>query len=98
MKTRQQYINKEVTHREYYSQFVTESVKKRIKSSFRISALEDGKDKHFNNIPLSIWDHFLPVVPSEISKKLQECGDYCTLSGIVCILKEAAMQIVEEKK
>lgn len=98
MKTRQQYLNKEVTHREYYSQFVTESVKNRLKKTLKISSLESGKDKHFNNIPLFFWDHFMPVVPSEISKKLQECGDYCTLSGVVCILKEAAMQIVEEKK
>lgn len=94
--TRAQYLNKEATHREYYSQFVTGSVKKQLKSTLKRSSLESGKDKHFNNIPLHFWDNFLPVVPFEISKKMQECGDFATLAGVVCILKEAAMQIVEE--
>jgi len=94
--TRQQYLNNECTHREYYSQFVTKGTKQRLRSTLKLSALKDGIDNHFNNIPLHFWDNFMPVVPYEISNKIQACGDYCTLSGIVCILKEAAMQIAEE--
>lgn len=94
--TRQQYLNNECTHREYYSQFVTKGIKQRLRSTLKSSALKAGMDKHFNNIPLYFWDNFMPVVPYEILKKIQSCGDYYTLSGIVCILKEAAMQIAEE--
>ena len=93
--TRQQYLNKEATHREYYSQFVTEGVKQRVKSAFKMKDLIEGKTQHFNNIPLSWWDRLIPVLPFEINSKLQKCGDYATLAGVVCILKEAAMQIVE---
>ena len=94
--TRQQYLNKEATHREYYSQFVTEGVKQRVESAFRMESLIQGKDKHFNNLPLQWWDRLMPVVPFEINSKLKDCGDYPTLAGVVCILKEAAMQIVEK--
>jgi hypothetical protein len=59
--------------------------------------LIEGKTQHFNNIPLSWWDELIPVLPFEINSKLQKCGDYATKAGVVCILKEAAMQIVETK-
>jgi hypothetical protein len=62
-----------------------------------IKSLVEGKDEHFNNIPLQTWDRMLTPVPFEISKKLKELGDYATPAGVVCILKEAAMQIVETK-
>ena len=93
--TRQQYLNKEATHREYYSQFVTEGVKQRVKSAFKMKDLIEGKDKHFNNLPLQWWDRLMTVVLFEINSKPKACGDYPTPAGVVCILKEAAMQIVE---
>jgi hypothetical protein len=93
--TRTQYLNKEATHREYYSQFVTAGVIQRVKG-FKLETLIKGKDEHFNNIPLALWDSLMPVVPFEINSKLKECGDYATKAGVVCILKEAAMQIVEQ--
>jgi len=55
----------------------------------------EGKDNHFNNIPLNTWDNMMTIVPFDINTKLKECGDYPTKAGSVCILKEAAMQIVE---
>lgn len=94
--TRQQYLNKEATHREYYSQFITAGVKNRVKKAFKLKELIQGKDQHFNNIPLFLWDKLMPIVPFEINSKLKECGDFATKAGIVCILKEAAMQIVEQ--
>ena len=93
--TRQQYMNKEATHREYYSQFVTEGVKQRVKIAFKMKDLIEGQNQHFNNILLQWWDKLMPVVPFDINSKLKACGDYPTLAGVVCILKEGAMQIVE---
>ena len=95
--TRQQYINNQVTHREYYAQFVTAGVIQLVKSAFKMSELVEGKDQHFNNTLLFRWDRLMSVVPFEINSKLKACGDGPTLAGVVCILKEGAMQIVEEK-
>jgi hypothetical protein len=47
MITRQQYMNKKATHREYYSQFVTDDVKQRVKSTFKMKDLIEGKNQHF---------------------------------------------------
>lgn len=95
MITRTQYLNREATHREYYSQFVGEGTKERVLMRFTMQSLIEGKDNHFNNIPLNDWDNLMPVVPFEIAGKMKECGDYPTKAGVVCILKEAALQIVE---
>ena len=57
----------------------------------------EGKDNCFDDISLQTWDRMLAPVPFEVSKKLKELGDYATPAGVVCILKEAAMQIVETK-
>lgn len=96
MITRQQYLNKEATHQEYYAQFVTPGIKQRVRHAFSIESLIDGKDDHFNNIPLEQWVSLLPVVPFEINSKIKQCNDFATKAGVVCILKEAARQIVEE--
>jgi len=37
------------------------------------------------------------LVPLHIGKKLRELGDGISLAGAVCILKEAARQLVEKK-
>jgi len=95
MITRKQYLDKENTHREYYSQFVTQGVKNRVLQRFDMETLKAGKDEHFNNTPLQAWDNLLSPVPFEIAGKMRECGDYPTMAGSVCILKEAALQLVE---
>jgi len=93
--TRKQYLNGEFNHRQYYAQFVTEAVKNRVIRRFDIQTLQKDKDNHFNTTPLKIWDSLLSPVPVEIASKMRECGDYPTIAGCVCILKEAALQIVE---
>jgi hypothetical protein len=95
MITRKQYLDRENTHREYYSQFVTEGVKNHVRR-LGIDNLKAGKDDHFNNIPLNLWDSLMPIVPFEIGSVFKKCGDYPTKAGIVCILKEAAQQLVEK--
>jgi hypothetical protein len=97
MFTRKQYLDRECNHREYYAQFVTPGVKQRVLQRFGIDALKASEEPSFNDLPLAVWDSLLVPVPSEIASKLRECGDYATLSGCVCILKEAARQLVEAR-
>ena len=95
--TRADYMNHVCTHREYYGQFVTPSIKQVVLSRIGTKEYIKGKlvdDKNMNNIPLTLWDN-LPG-PIGINKAMKEVGDYFTLSGKVCIYKEAARQITEE--
>ena len=96
MYTRQQYLNNECTFSEYYQQFVTNQTKrlvldiglKRIKD-----ALNNG-DKHLNTIPLYKWDNL--ALFFRCDSQMKECGDFTTLAGKVCILKETARELANE--
>jgi hypothetical protein len=83
----------QAAHRAYYAQFVTPAHFTRLKSlADRIKA---SKDRHFNNIDLKVWDRLSLPIPMESNSLLLKCGDFPTLAGAVCILKEAAQQIRE---
>ena len=99
MITRGQYLDGEATHREYYAQFVTEGIKTTVLSRFDIDRLVSAfnADEHLNGIPLQSWDN-IRFYNMEVIRQMEECGDGLTLAGQVCILKEAARQIVEEWK
>ena len=99
MFTRTQYLNKECNHREYYSQFVNNAIIGIVDHSIGHDRIVNSTGSHLNDIPLALWDRLakysvctFPVT----ANKMRECGDYMTLSGGVCILKEAANQIRDE--
>lgn len=92
--TRKQYLNNDCTHREYYSQFVTDGYKNAIKSFIGLENLMQSKDKNLNDIPLNKWDN--APLTTGVNQKMLELGDYLTLAGKVCIAKEAARQIISE--
>ena len=57
--------------------------------------LLNSKDEHFNDIPLDIWDNM--GLPCGINDLLKQAGDFYTLAGQVCVLKEAGRQIKESE-
>lgn len=91
--TRQDYMNKLCTHEEYYAQFVNEGTKSLVLRCIGRERIVNSKDEHFNDIPLKLWDNLVPKAPG--SGKFKDAGDYYTLAGGVCMLKEAARQIKE---
>lgn len=101
MKTRQDYLNKKCTHREYYSQFVQPWIKKVVLQRFSKDLLKRciKEDKHLNNLDLKHWDSmeigFLRN-NSDIRNICRNLKDQYSISTGVCILKEAARQITEE--
>jgi len=84
---------REAAHRAYYAQFVTPAHFSRLKNL--TVSIKTSKDPHFNDIDLRVWDRLSLPVPMESNTLLHKCGDYPTLCGAVCILKEAAQQIRE---
>ncbi len=102
MKTRQDYMDKRVSHAEYYRQFVTPSIIALVKSSIGIDAIAQSKDEHFNDIPLSKWDamHVVHIVNGMYSRiacgeKIKAAGEGNSASTGTCILKQAARMIKE---
>lgn len=95
MKTRNNLLNGECTHREYYAQFVNEEVKELIINSIGL----DNLDRILDPGNLSVWDSLsmsLRSIPF-IFSVYKEVNDKLTLAGGVCIAKEAARQILETK-
>ena len=83
-------------HRAYYAQFVTPAHFARLKRrAGLIDRIKSSQDPYFNDIELTLWDTMAAPVPAESASLMRECGDYPTLGGAVCILKEAARQIRE---
>ena len=89
MKTRQMLLNGECTHMEYYSQFATPSIIDAVKKYIGIDRINKSTDPYLNDIKLAEWDSLVSYVHADF----KSYGDNRTLSGCVCILKEAARQI-----
>ena len=97
MITRKQYINKEATHREYYGQFVDESLIEAVVSRFNLMTLYSDRGESFNNVTrLMQWDQFGMTIATD-QKRMDMLGEAngsggWSLSDLVCIGKEAAQQ------
>ena len=76
-------------HREYYSQYVTEDIKKYVKGSNL--SLEDNLTK-WTKLGAKLTGMYLF---NGVMTKMKLNGDWLTQAGIVCILKEAKRQLME---
>jgi len=56
MITRSQYLNGEATQREYYAQFVNDSVKNLVLLCVGAERIKNSTCPHLNDIPLVVWD------------------------------------------
>lgn len=94
MYTRQDYLSGRCSHRQYYAQFVDVHTKQHIFSHIGKHAIMQSKNEHFNDIPLGSWD---TTTLQWNGQALKEAGEEMTMATKVCILKEAARQILEEE-
>ena len=94
MYSRQDYLSGECTHSQYYSQFVTPYLKRKTLQLFGFR-IDPESDPHLNKIPLECWDDLSTLVGG---KKFKELGDFRTLAGCVCVLKESARQAFAEQE
>ena len=103
--TREQYLNGECSHDQYYSQFVTEKIKQIVANSIGIPVILACKDPHFNTIPLKRWDSLEPIIKIFVNtdkiRKAENWSDPTTypwsLATSVCIAKQAAKHIKKNK-
>ena len=98
MFTRKDYvIDGKCTHQQYYAQFVTGEIKMIVVLNFGLDTLKEAyqEDRTFNTIPLHRWDSlgiFLNV--PIMHDKFKQHQDFISQASIVCVLKEAARQVV----
>ena len=93
MLSRKDYLSGECSHREYYAQFVSCDIKVAVVQIIGTEALLASVDENLNDIPLVKWQ----TIPKYgLAITMQECGDYLTQAGWVCIVKEAGQQIIED--
>lgn len=95
MFTRTQYLNGECSHRAYYAQFVTTDLQEVLRRRLGVARMVTAykADPNLNTIPLPTWAGLSILARTNA---LCACGDYPTLAGSVCILKEAARQVAEQ--
>ena len=81
-------------HRKYYAQFVNQSTINAVVRQIGKANLLASTDEYLNDIPLKLWDNCQCIM----AMRMEEAGDYLTIAGKVCILKEAARQWIEANK
>jgi hypothetical protein len=86
-----------LVHRRYYGQFVTAETISRVLDVVGEARLRASTDPHMNDIPLHLWE-WATAWGLPGSDRFKEAGDYYTLSGGVCLAKEAARQWLEQQE
>lgn len=81
--------------RMYYSQYTTAEVVAFLLRSIPKKVILESKDYQFNDVRDGNWKSLVQFMPSTVSDKLQENGDWLSVPTGICILKEAAQQIRE---
>lgn len=98
MFTRQDYQDGNCTHRAYYGQFATPRHKAILLDAFGLMRLQRAveADNSLRDIPLSKWD----ALADKLNPPPLEAGEASknwTKAQAVCVLKETAKQLVEER-
>jgi hypothetical protein len=95
MFTRQQYLNGECSHQEYYVQYVNRQVWHLIANAFPVDKLRAAHavDKNFHTIELSYWDQLACFIQPNLDL-LNKLGESDTLSWRVCVLKHCAKEFL----
>lgn len=95
--TRQDYMNKLVSHADYYRAIYREAHISYVNSDMlpRIkAALADG-DEHLNTIPLWIWDGMSICTARILRPVFKAHGDFYSIAGGICAHKQAAIDAAE---
>lgn len=102
--TRKELMDKKVGHNDYYSQFVNPHVIDYVAARIGRERIVKSDDKHFNDIPLSLWDGLTDIKNIIDREKFKQANNVTyaeehrnsflwSLSNQVCIAKQAARMV-----
>lgn len=100
---RTDYLNKKCTHHEYYRQLINASTREIVLANFTVDELRIAiqSENGLSSIPLKSWDNIAERFTFKYKNgqvSFHMLGDYPTLAGLVCLLKETARVIIEEQE
>lgn len=89
--TRKQYMNKEVSHSEYYGQW-GEKLTGIVGKCIGVDVIEHSTDPHFNDVPLYKWDRLAQMIRQCVGRDIAKANGTggVSLSDCVCAAKSAA--------
>ncbi len=90
---RKQYLNNELTHDEYYDQFVTRSQMELVLRAIPLWDLVN-KDPNLNDIPLKRWDQI--GVAYDAMQGAKSAGEFYSKGFSVCVAKAATRRILAQ--
>ena len=92
--SRKMYLAGEVSHMQYYGQFVTSELIHVVTHHIGLQNILRSTDSSFNDIPLEELDALHGIMPlNTIALIVEANGGRVSLSDAVCAAKEAAKQI-----
>ena len=101
-----QLLSGEISHNDYYNQFVTNSLLAIVRQEFQKRLMwmsEHRKDKgakpelSLDDIPLKKWDEMAELIPNVCLQKMAQAnGGGISLSERVCLVRAAARQVQQE--
>jgi len=94
---RKEYLGGKISHRDYYGSIVNECGISFSKDDGIVLLAKKSNDKHYNNIPLGIWDAMAINNREMLSVAFRKHGDSYSLAGGVCVYKEAVRQATERR-
>lgn len=100
MFTKKQYMSRECTEDQYYSQYVDEKMIDLIRKSVMYKHILNAKDKNdFCDISMQQWDFVTGLILCLLGDKpFKQRGDIAMHSNLICIAKAAARKILAERE
>lgn len=89
--TRAQYMNKEVSHQDYYASFCTESYIQYVIRTIGGDRIKASTNINLNDIPLKEWDSLETMTVCMIGTSIRQAEGQVSLSSCVCAAKAAAL-------
>ena len=97
MNTREKYLAGEVSHEEYYRIIAKEAgISFPVDHELVHRALKSTDKENLNDIPLHEWDGYASGARSAIDKAMRKHGDWYSMAGGVCVMKNAVKKTIED--
>lgn len=98
---RRAYMSGQISHDDYYGQFVTDAVVSAVEASIGEDRIRGSQDRSFNDIPLAEWDALAQRLPAHTWGAVAQSNASTTQGGVPtislsdkgCLLKAAARSI-----
>jgi len=93
---RQDYLNGKISHEDYYSEIAKRAGVAFTKDDSIVKEAMKSTDEHLNDIELYRWDAIAHGSQNAIDKAMRELGDFWSLSGGVCVVKQAVRNAINK--